>query len=822
MDGRGLLVAADVRPRRVGLLQRDARAQAAPSRVRLVRLDAATPLPFGPVFDLRAARRAVLGPRHDPPRPRDSLAPHGRRPAAPRRGAGRDAGPRRRGRAAGRPPRLRHLLERAGGERGPSSRRSSRATPSSASANPVDRAPRGRRLAPLVNAGRPPAHLALPARPRGVLRRGPGAPLSGISAPGTSHCDPSTPAPCTRVRVVVRCPVLMALTTRVWSAGKLLLLIGALVATYVVSAALAARVALPPARCRCPCSSGSRVTGASAALADLGLTLKVDESRRADPKIPAGPDRAAGTAAPGTVARRGRSVKVWLSTGGQAPPVPKLVGESERAARSSGCSRTASRVGARLGDPVERLPGRHRRRRRIPPRRAARAAVSLLVNRGERGDVLRDARPDWRQRRPRGRRAARRPASASPSSRRTRTRACRRRRHPPVAAGRLPGDARRHDFARGEPVTIRLAPSILAADFAALGEAIAAAERGGADLIHVDVMDGHFVPNLTVGPPVVRSLKRVARVPARRPPDDHRPGSLRRRRSSRPARRCSRCTSRSLPHLNRTLALHQGAGREGRRRASTRPRRWARSRRSPADVDYVLVMSVNPGFGGQAFLPRSASKVRSIRALLDRAGNSAPIEIDGGIDLETVGRVVRAGAEILVAGSAIFHAPDIDAAARALTGGRSRPRPAARRGCPPPARDVMPADLSPRRRDRARARPLRRDRQDGRRLLRELPRLVRGGRCEWLRATRAATLPAAGGGRHRFCRSSRRTASTAGRRATTTSSRSGRRARLLSPARAPVRLRDRADAASRRRLAAGYTVHAASIPRGGPRRLPPT
>jgi ribulose-phosphate 3-epimerase len=85
-----------------------------------------------------------------------------------------------------------------------------------------------------------------------------------------------------------------------------------------------------------------------------------------------------------------------------------------------------------------------------------------------------------------------------------------------------------------------------------------------------------------------------------------------------------------------------------------------------ADVDYVLVMSVNPGFGGQAFLPRSGSKIRNLRTMLDRAGNSAPIEVDGGIDLDTVGTVVAAGAEILVAGSSIFHAADPAAAARAL------------------------------------------------------------------------------------------------------------------------------------------------------------
>jgi ribulose-phosphate 3-epimerase len=229
-------------------------------------------------------------------------------------------------------------------------------------------------------------------------------------------------------------------------------------------------------------------------------------------------------------------------------------------------------------------------------------------------------------------------------------------------------------------VTIRLAPSILAADFAALGAAIEAAERGGADLIHVDVMDGHFVPNLTVGPPVVRSLKRVARVPLDvhlmiTDPDRYAEAFV--------AAGASMVSVHAevLPHLNRTLAFIKELGvKAGVALNPSTP--IGVLEEVAAEVDFVLVMTVNPGFGGQAFLPRAASKVERLRAMLDRAGNPAPIEVDGGIDLQTVGHVVRAGAEILVAGSAIFHAADIPAAARALrsaaeaarASGEARPR----------------------------------------------------------------------------------------------------------------------------------------------------
>jgi ribulose-phosphate 3-epimerase len=212
-------------------------------------------------------------------------------------------------------------------------------------------------------------------------------------------------------------------------------------------------------------------------------------------------------------------------------------------------------------------------------------------------------------------------------------------------------------------VTILLAPSILAADFAALGAAIEAAERGGADLIHVDVMDGHFVPNLTVGPPVVRSLKRVVHVPL----DVHLMIEDPDRFIGAFAEAGAAMISvhvEAARHLNRSVQFIKDHGaRAGVVLNPSTP--VVALSEIAADVDYVLVMTVNPGFGGQAFLPRSESKVRSVRELLDRAGNPAPIEVDGGIDLDTVGKVVRAGAEILVAGSSVFHAPDIaDAAGR--------------------------------------------------------------------------------------------------------------------------------------------------------------
>ncbi len=217
---------------------------------------------------------------------------------------------------------------------------------------------------------------------------------------------------------------------------------------------------------------------------------------------------------------------------------------------------------------------------------------------------------------------------------------------------------------------IRIAPSILSADFSALGDAIRAAERGGADLIHVDVMDGHFVPNLTVGVPVVRSLKKIASVPL----DVHLMIEEPDRFIEDFVRAGASMVSvhvEVLPHLNRTLQLIKSVGAQAG--VAINPSTPVVALEEVAgDVDFILVMSVNPGFGGQTFIPRSESKVRAIRALLDEAGNRAPIEIDGGIDRTNAARVVRAGVEILVAGNAIFGSPDPAEATRSLREAASR------------------------------------------------------------------------------------------------------------------------------------------------------
>jgi ribulose-phosphate 3-epimerase len=211
---------------------------------------------------------------------------------------------------------------------------------------------------------------------------------------------------------------------------------------------------------------------------------------------------------------------------------------------------------------------------------------------------------------------------------------------------------------------IRIAPSILSADFAALGDAIRAVERGGADLIHVDVMDGHFVPNITIGVPVVRSISRIASVPL----DVHlmieEPDRYVEDFAAAGASMIS-VHAEVLPHLHRTIHYIKGLG--VRAGVAINPSTPAGVLEEIApDVDFVLVMSVNPGFGGQTFIPRSPSKLQAVRRLLDASGNDAPIEVDGGVDLTTAAAVVAAGARILVAGNAIFGSPDPTEATRAL------------------------------------------------------------------------------------------------------------------------------------------------------------
>ena len=213
-------------------------------------------------------------------------------------------------------------------------------------------------------------------------------------------------------------------------------------------------------------------------------------------------------------------------------------------------------------------------------------------------------------------------------------------------------------------MSVRLAASILSADFAVLGAQVAAVERGGADLIHVDVMDGHFVPNLTMGPAVVKALRRITKLPLDvhlmiTDPDEYIEAFAEAGAASLIVH------AEVLPHLHRTLsAIRSLKCRAGVAiNPSTPP---SAIQEVVGLADQVLVMSVNPGFGGQSFIPESESKIQRVREMLDRAGSRADIEVDGGVDASTVQRVVSAGATILVAGAVVFGTPDPEAAARSL------------------------------------------------------------------------------------------------------------------------------------------------------------
>jgi ribulose-phosphate 3-epimerase len=213
-------------------------------------------------------------------------------------------------------------------------------------------------------------------------------------------------------------------------------------------------------------------------------------------------------------------------------------------------------------------------------------------------------------------------------------------------------------------VSVLIAPSLLSADFARLADDVARAERGGADMLHVDVMDGHFVPNISIGPVVVRAIRKVATVPL----DVHLmiqdPDRYLEAFADAGAARIS-VHAEVLPHMHRTVHAIKALGvKAGVAINPSTP--VAALEDIAADLDHVLVMSVNPGFGGQTFIPHSESKLRAARQLLARVGSSAPIEVDGGIDHSNAARVVSAGADILVAGQAIFGAPDAERATREL------------------------------------------------------------------------------------------------------------------------------------------------------------
>jgi ribulose-phosphate 3-epimerase len=209
-----------------------------------------------------------------------------------------------------------------------------------------------------------------------------------------------------------------------------------------------------------------------------------------------------------------------------------------------------------------------------------------------------------------------------------------------------------------------LAPSILSADFARLAEQIAAAERGGARAVHVDVMDGHFVPNLTVGPAIVKSLARATRLPL----DCHLMIENAERYLDAFADAGAGWISvhvEALPHLQRALAQIRARGvRAGVALNPSTP--LSALEEVLPELDYVLVMSVNPGFSGQSFLPSAIAKIRRLRDEIARRGLEVVIEVDGGIDETNVRAVVEAGASVVVAGNAVFGRPDPEAAARGL------------------------------------------------------------------------------------------------------------------------------------------------------------
>lgn len=213
-------------------------------------------------------------------------------------------------------------------------------------------------------------------------------------------------------------------------------------------------------------------------------------------------------------------------------------------------------------------------------------------------------------------------------------------------------------------MSVLIAPSILSADFSSLATDVAAVERGGADLLHLDVMDGHFVPNITFGPLVVRAIHKVATVPLDvhlmiEDPDSYIDAFV----EAGAARIAVHLEV--LPHLHRTVQLIKQSGvLAGVAINPTTP--VGDLEEIAGDLDFVLVMSVNPGFGGQTFIARSESKVRAIRQLLDRAGSRAQITIDGGIDASNAARVVAAGVDILVAGQAIFGSDNAEQATRDL------------------------------------------------------------------------------------------------------------------------------------------------------------
>ena len=212
--------------------------------------------------------------------------------------------------------------------------------------------------------------------------------------------------------------------------------------------------------------------------------------------------------------------------------------------------------------------------------------------------------------------------------------------------------------------TVRIAPSILSADFARLADEVARVEAGGADLLHVDVMDGHFVPNLTVGPPIVEALRKVTKLPL----DVHLMITNADAYISEFADAGADYLTvhvEACPHLHRTVqSIKERKVKAGVTLNPATPLSSVEA--ILPDADLLLIMSVNSGFGGQSFIPSSLEKISQARAMIARTGSRAVLEVDGGVKVDNAAKIVEAGADILVSGSAIFSSKDYTATIQAM------------------------------------------------------------------------------------------------------------------------------------------------------------